>query len=30
MEARLYTAKQMSEIVCFKRTNLMAMNKVNE
>ncbi len=30
MEVRLYTAKQMSEIVYFKRTNLMAMNKVNE
>jgi len=30
MEARLSTAKQMSEIVCFKRTNLMAIYKVNE
>jgi hypothetical protein len=30
MEARLSTAKQVSEIVCFKRTNLMTMTKVNE
>ena len=30
MEARLSTAKQVSEIVGFKRTKLMAMTKVNE
>jgi predicted DNA-binding transcriptional regulator AlpA len=30
MEARLLTAKQVSEIVGFKRTKLLAMTKVNE
>jgi hypothetical protein len=30
MEVRLSTAKQVSEIVCFKRTNFLTMTKVNE
>ena len=30
MEARLSTAKKLSEIVCFKGTKLMAVTKVNE
>jgi len=30
MEVKLSTAKQLSEIVGFKRTKLLAMTKVNE
>ena len=30
MEVKLSIAKQVSEIVCFKRTKLLAMTKVNE
>jgi len=30
MEVKLSIAKQVSEIVCFKSTKLLAMTKVNE